>query len=160
MFVTLVFIGLLAVIITALRLNAAISSANRRLRVLVGGYGDAGLLVEARTRFRQRQQRVETVVDTGTRGVQAAHRSLSGLFGSDREQGAKMYDGVRTFNRRVGKTLSGLFAPGPRRTSERLDDWREGQDTRRRTNSSQAKPGGKIIDQAPTDVEPKSGDRD
>jgi|GEM_PF-1938863 len=128
MFATLVFIGLLAVIITALRLNAAIGSANRRLRVLVGGYGDAGLLVEARTRFRQRQQRVETVVDTGTRGVQAAHRSLSGLFGRDREQGARVYDSVRAFNRSVGQTVSGLFAPGPRRTSQSLEEWRQDQD--------------------------------
>ncbi|MES1923704.1 hypothetical protein [Salinisphaera sp. T31B1] len=122
-----VFIALLAVIVTALRLTAAIDAARRRLRVLVGGYGDAGLLVEARQRLRKRQQRVETVVDTGATGVQAAHRSLSGLFGGDRNQGAKVYDSIRGVNRSIGRTVSGLFAPRPKKHSETLEEWRRHQ---------------------------------
>jgi len=129
-FVSVVFIGLLAAIVTGLRLNAAVDAASRRLRVLVGGYGDAGLLVEARLRFRKRQRRVESAVNTGTSGVQAAHRSLSSLFGAtNRDQGAGVYDSVRAFNRGIGRTVSGLFAPKPRRESQSLEEWRQANDS-------------------------------
>lgn len=156
MFTALVLIGLLAAIVTAWRLNAAIESASRRLRVLVGGFGDAGLLVEARSRFRRRQQRVESVVETGTVGVQAAHRSLSGLFGGDRERGAKVYDGVRALNRSVGKTVSGLFAPGPRRAGQPRSHKREGHGPEQISDTSHDDDRARIIDQPTVEAKDES----
>ncbi|MES1928662.1 hypothetical protein SADO_05365 [Salinisphaera dokdonensis CL-ES53] len=120
-----VVVGFVAVIVAAIRLNVAIADSTERLRVLAGGYGDAGVLLEARQRFRRRQQSVEQAVDTGTVGIQAAHRTLSGLFGQDSVKGEGVYDTLRTFNRSMGRTLSGLFAPSPKKHSESLEEWRE-----------------------------------
>ncbi|GAB3671287.1 hypothetical protein [Salinisphaera aquimarina] len=126
----IVFIGLLALIVAALRLNSAVERASQRFRVLVGGYGEAGALLDARQRFRRRQQSVEKAVDTGTAGVQSAHRTLSGLWGGDRERGTNIYAGVRAFNRNIGRTVSGLFAPGPKKHSESLEEWRRANDAK------------------------------
>lgn len=123
--VATVTVGFIAVIIAAIRLNIAIGDSRERLRVLVGGYGDAGLLIEARQRFRRRQQSVEQAVDTGTVGIQAAHRTISGLFGQERAKGEGVYDSLRAFNRGMGRALSSWFAPGPKKHSESLDEWRE-----------------------------------
>lgn len=112
----------------ALWLDRAVRMSHARLRVLGVGHGDARLLLGARRRFRRRQQTVENVVDTGTIGVQSAHRTIGGLFGADPQAGAGVYDNVRAFNRNIGRTLSSLFAPGPKQHTERLATWRENND--------------------------------
>ena len=121
-----VSIAFVALIVAAIRLNMAVADTRARFRVLAAGYGDAGLLVDARKRFRRRQESVEQVVDTGTVGLQAAHRTISGWFGKQ-NTGEGVYDNVRAFNRNIGRTVSGLFAPGPKKHSESLDEWREKQ---------------------------------
>ena len=54
-----VAIAFVAVIVAAVRLNMAIADTRERFRVLAAGYGDAGLLVSARNRFRRRQESVD-----------------------------------------------------------------------------------------------------
>jgi hypothetical protein len=120
-----VAVGFVIAIVAAVRLNMLIGHASARFRVLAGGYGEAGLLVEARQRFRRRQQNVEKAFDTGTSGVQSAHRLVSGLFGKDASKAEGVYDNVRAFNRNIGRTISGLFAPGPKKRSESLGSWRK-----------------------------------
>ena len=126
--VAAVSLALVVVIVAAIRLNMAIADTRERFRVLAAGYGDAGLLVSARNRFRRRQESVEQVVDTGTVGLQTAHRTISGWFGTQHSADG-IYDNVRAFNRNVGRALSGLFAPGPKKRSESLQEWREKQDS-------------------------------
>lgn len=126
--VSALLVGFVVAIIAAIRLNIAITHATGRFRVLDGGYGDAGLLVEARRRFRRRQRSVEKMLDTGTVGLKSAHRGVSGYFGRDSETADGIYDNVRALNRNVGRALSGLFAPGPNKHSESLKEWRERRD--------------------------------
>lgn len=134
-----VAIAFVAVIVAAVRLNMAIADTRERFRVLAAGYGDAGLLVSARNRFRRRQESVEQVVDTGTVGLQTAHRTISGWLGSQHSADG-IYDNVRAFNRNVGRALSGLFAPGPKKHSESLEEWRENQDATDRRDRSGDEP--------------------
>lgn len=119
-----VIVMFIAALIAVVRLNIAIRHANDRFRVLVGGYADAGLLVEARRRFRRRQRSVENALDTGTVGLKSAHRTVSGLFGKNSDAAEGIYDNVRALNRNVGRVVSGLFAPGPKKNSESLEGWR------------------------------------
>lgn len=125
------FIALLGVIVAALRLNMAVSDAGERLRILTGGYGDAGLLARARQRFRQRQRSIEAVVDSGTAGLATAHGTLSQALGGKRNHGAGVYARLRALNHGVGRALSGFFAPGPRRRSDSLAAWRARHEHRR-----------------------------
>lgn len=122
-----VIVMFIAALIAAVRLNIGVRHAGDRFRVLVGGYADAGLLVEARRRFRRRQRNVENAVDTGTVGLKSAHRTVSGLFGRNSDTAEGIYDNVRALNRNVGRAVSGLFAPGPKKDSESLETWRERQ---------------------------------
>ncbi|MES1952363.1 hypothetical protein S4A8_15964 [Salinisphaera sp. S4-8] len=123
-----VIVAFVAVLVAAVRLNMAVTDAGERFRVLAAGYGDAGLLVGARQRFRRRQESVEQAVDTGTVGLQTAHRTISSWFGTQ-QTGEGFYNNVRAFNRNLGRTVSGLFAPGPKKHSESLEEWREQQDS-------------------------------
>ncbi len=134
-----VSIAFVALIVAAIRLNMAVADTRARFRVLAAGYGDAGLLVDARKRFRRRQESVEQVVDTGTVGLQTAHRTISGWFGKQ-NTGEGVYDNVRAFNRNLGRTVSGLFAPGPRKRSESLEEWRAKQDSSTGSGESRNKP--------------------
>ena len=47
-----VSIAFVALIVAAIRLNMVVADTRARFRVLAAGYGDAGLLVDARKRFR------------------------------------------------------------------------------------------------------------
>jgi len=122
-----VIVMFIVALIAAVRLNTAVAHARDRFRVLAGGYGDAGLLVEARRRFRRRQRSVENAVDTGAVGLKSAHRTVSGLFGKNSDVAEGIYDNVRALNRNAGRAISGLFAPGPKKHSESLQDWRKRQ---------------------------------
>lgn len=128
----LVFVGLAVLLVVVWRLERDVTDAQERFRVLMGGYGDANMLARARQRFRQRQQNVEHAVDTGATGVETAHRTLAGLFGRSDRTGSGFYQGVRAFNRSVGRTVSGLFAPKPKQHSDSLENWKQANDRRER----------------------------
>ncbi|WP_123590560.1 hypothetical protein [Salinisphaera orenii] len=128
----LVGLGLVALLVAALRLERDVADAQERFRVLMGGYADAGLLAESRQRFRRRQQHMEQAVDTGTAGVAGVHRTLAGLLGRSERTGSGFYSGVRALNRGLGRTVSGLFAPRPKKHSDSLADWRAADDRRDR----------------------------
>lgn len=121
-------LGLIALLVAAFRLERDVADAQERFRVLMGGYADAGMLAQARQRFRRRQQHMEQAVDTGTAGVAGAHRTLATLFGRSERTGSGFYSGVRALNRGLGRTVSGLFAPRPKKHSDSLEDWRAADD--------------------------------
>lgn len=114
-------------LLAAWRLNVAIDEAGARFHVLTGGYGQAGLLAEAREGFRRRQRKVEQAVATGTVGIETAHRTLAHHLGSRHAGGAGFYAGIRALNSGLGRALSDLFAPKPRKHSESLAEWRSRQ---------------------------------
>lgn len=92
----------------------------RRLRAL---HAEARALEATRGRFRRRQRGVEQAVESGTRGMERAHRSLAERLGWPAGEG--MYQRLRDVNRAVGRGVSGLFAPASTaRRRESLSRWR------------------------------------
>lgn len=95
-------------------------SAVRRLRAL---QAEAAELAASRGRFRRRQRGVQRAVDSGTRGVETAHRSLATRFGWPAGEG--VYRGLRGINRTLGRSVTALFAPTTAaRRRESLAEWR------------------------------------
>lgn len=86
-----------------------LACAESSLRRLQAFQVEASALEAARGRFRRRQRGVENAVDTGTRGMESAHRSLAGRLGWPAGEG--VYRRLRGVNRTVGRGISGLFAP-------------------------------------------------
>ncbi|MES1936261.1 hypothetical protein [Salinisphaera hydrothermalis] len=107
-------------------LERRLSRAESDLRRLRAFQVEAAVLETARGRFRRRQRGVEQAVDSGTRSVEQAHRSLAGRFGWP--AGADLYRRLRGVNRTIGRGVSGLFAPATAsRRRESLRDWRAGR---------------------------------
>lgn len=103
---------------------ARIGRAEAGVRRLLAFQSEALALESARGRFRRRQRRVERVVDSGTRGVESAHRSLAGRFGWP-DAGEGVYRQLRRVNRTLGRGVSGLFAPASAaRRRQPLTGWR------------------------------------
>ena len=100
-----------------------LAQAESDLRRLRAFQAEAAALEAARGRFRRRQRDVEQAVDSGTRGVEQAHRSLAGQFGWP--AGGGLYRRLRGVNRTIGRGVSGLFAPATAsRRRESLSQWR------------------------------------
>lgn len=105
-------------------LAARIGRAEAGARRLLAFHNETQALEFTRGRFRRRQRRVEHVVDTGTRGLESAHRSLAGWFGWA-DTGEGVYRQLRRINRTLGRGVSGIFAPASAaRRRQSLIDWR------------------------------------
>lgn len=133
----IVFLALVMLAVAAFRLHDDVAEVQRRFRVITGGYSEVGLVTGARQRFRDRQRLVEGVVDTSTAGVETAHRTISEAMGHRPDHAAGFYASIRRVNRRVGRSLSGLFAPAPPQHDESLEEWRERESDKRADNDSQ-----------------------
>ncbi len=127
--VAIIFCGLVGLAIAAIRFDMRVRDARLRLGVLTGGLSEAEALAAARARLRVHQKRVQNAVDTGTVGVETAHRAVSGYFGhASSANTGRFYERVRGLNRGVGQTVAGWLATRKHRRSETLAQWRSRND--------------------------------
>lgn len=116
-----VAVGLLA---ASLILACRIVRTRDRLVSVAICMQEARILAVARAKLRQRRQRVHDAFDTGTVGLELAHRTVAGRLGSSRaESGERFYQVARDINRGVDSIVSAWLAPraSAGRSSSRKD---------------------------------------
>lgn len=96
----------------ALLLQRRMARLQARYAAFVTCQGEARSLADARTRLRQSQVCMHEAFDSGTTGLELAHRALATYFGgSDAATGERAYAWARKANHNTRQVLTAWLAP-------------------------------------------------